>query len=160
MTSADINIGPHFWSDEHFGEHARHAPANGTALAAQTVASTGSITTYQSFPTPVTATLVMVSGPWLVLFLLAAYVDIGANNVEVACALEVSGATTVAAGDNPEDRLHVFAKSPIAATLSLAEYVQPVYQGDNNLELKYAATGAATISDITLSAIPLSHVLT
>jgi hypothetical protein len=158
VTSADINIGPHFWSVEHFGEHARHAPAKGTALAPQAVTATVDLNTYASLPTPLTAPLTMVSGPWVALFLLSAYVDIGANNVEVALALDVSGATTVVAGANPEDRLHVQAKSPVAATLSLADY-GVINQGDHVLELKYVASGAATVSDVALSVLPLGHVI-
>jgi hypothetical protein len=152
----DFDIGPHFWSVEHTNDHARHTPLKGSATAAQPITATANISTYASLPTPLTTTLSFVSGPWVVLFILTAYVDIGANNVEVALSLDFSGATVLAAGTNTEDRLHVNAKSPVGSTLSRSDwaYVNP---GDTVIELKYAATGAATVSDVALAVIPLRH---
>jgi hypothetical protein len=152
VTATDF--GSHHWSAAHTNGHARHAPVKGTALAAQPVTATANIGTYAPLPTPVIGTLTLLGGPWLCLFDLAAYIDIGANNVEVSLALDITGTTTVPAGSNPEDRLHVLAKSPIAATLSLADYAS-VNAGDTTFELKYAATGAATVSDIAMSIVPI-----
>ena len=153
---SDFDIGPHFWSSEHTSDHARHAPLKGSATAAQPVATTGAITTYASLPAPLATTLSFVSGPWVCLFILTAYVDIGANNVEVALSLDFSGATVLAAGTNTEDRLHVNAKSPVGSTLSRSDYAF-VNPGDTVIELKYASTGAATVSDVALAVIPLRH---
>ena len=156
---SDFDIGPHFWSSEHTNDHARHVPLKGTATAAQALAATADINTYASLPAPLKTTVSFLSGPWECLFHLAAYVDIAANNVAVALALDFSGATTLAAGANPEDRLHVNAKSPIGSTLSLSDYAF-VNPGDTVIELKYAATGAATVSDVSLNIIPLRHQIT
>jgi len=62
----------------------RPAPAKGTALAAQALTATANINTYASLPTPLVFTVTRADGPWLCLFDLAAYVDIAANNVEIA----------------------------------------------------------------------------
>jgi hypothetical protein len=133
-----------------------HAPVKGTALAAQTLAATAGITSYASLPTPLTYTLTLVGGPWLCLFHLNAFVDIGVNNVEVALALNITGTTTIAAGSNPEDRLHVTAKSPVGAALSLSDYAV-VNAGATVFELRYAATGAAVVSDVAMAIIPLGY---
>jgi hypothetical protein len=152
----DFDIGGHFWSDEHTNDHARHVPLKGAATAVQPIAATGAITTYASLPTPLTTTLSFVSGPWLCLFILTAYVDVAANNVEVALSLDFSGATVLAAGTNTEDRLHVNAKQPVGSTLSRSDYAF-VNPGDTVIELKYAATGAANVSDVALAVLPLRH---
>ena len=155
----DFDIGAHFWSNEHTNDHARHIPLKGAATAAQPVTATGGIGSYASLPVPLTTTLSFVSGPWVCLFILTAYVDIGANNVEVALSLDFSGATVLAAGTNTEDRLHVNAKSPVGSTLSRSDWAF-VNPGDTVIELKYAATGAATVSDVALAVKPLRHQIT
>ena len=132
----------------------RPAPAKGTALAAQALTATANINTYASLPTPLVFTVTRADGPWLCLFDLAAYVDIAANNVEIALALNISGATTVAAGSHSEDRLHANAKSPIGTVLSLSDYAI-INRGATTFELKYAATGAATVSDVAMQIVPL-----
>jgi hypothetical protein len=131
-----------------------HAPVKGSATAAQTLAATANIDTYASLPSPLVYTLTLTGGPWLCLFSLAAFANIAVNNVELSLALDISGSVTVPAGSHPEDRLHVLAKSPVAATLSRADYA-PVNAGATVFELKYAATGAATVSDVAFSVIPL-----
>jgi hypothetical protein len=153
---SDFDIGAHFWSAEHTSDHARHTPAKGTNLAVQATAATADLNTYTSFPSPLTATVSFDSGPWLCLLILAAYVETAVNNVEVVLSLDFSGATTLAAGTNPEDRLHLNAKSPAGSTLALSDYgfLNP---GDTVVELKYAATGAANVSDIALAVIPMRH---
>jgi hypothetical protein len=133
---------------------ARPAPVKGTALAAQALTATANINTYASLPTPVTYTLTLAEGPWICLFALAAYVEIAANNVEVALALNITGASTVAAGSHSEDRLHVVAKSPVGTGLSLSDYAT-VNKGATTFELKYAATGAATVSDVAMQIVPI-----
>jgi hypothetical protein len=132
----------------------RPAPAKGTALAAQTLAATANINTYASLPTPLRFTITRADGPWLCLFDLSAYVDIAANNVEVALALDITGATTVPAGSHPEDRLHANAKSPIGSVLSLSDYAT-INNGATTFELRYAATGAVTVSDVAMQIVPL-----
>jgi hypothetical protein len=149
----DVNIGAHFWSDEHLRDHVTHDPTKGTALTAQILPATTNINTYASFPAPLVGTVTTIYGPWLALVHLAAYVDIATNNVEVALALDLTGATTTPAGSNPEDRLHVTAKSPVGSTLSLSDYAT-LNVGVTTVELKYAG-GPATVSDVALAIIPL-----
>jgi hypothetical protein len=79
-----------------------------------------------------------------------------ANNVQVALALDMSGANTVAAGSHTEDRMRVNAKSPTGATLSLVDFAS-VEGGDTVYELKYASTGAATVSDVAFAIVPLGQ---
>jgi hypothetical protein len=146
----DTDIGGHFWSDQHLGEHARHPPMKTVISTAQAVPATAGITTYASFPTPVRETLTFIGGPWLCAVFLAAYVDIGVNNVEIALALDTAA---VPAGSKPENRLHLNAKSPAGTTLTMSEY-ETVNAGDITFELMHAG-GAATVSDIKLAVIPL-----
>jgi hypothetical protein len=125
----------------------------GKATTPQAITATANINTYASLPTPLVVAYVLPAA-WTCLFILTAFVDTTTNNVEVACSLDFSGATVLAAGTNSEDRLHVNGKSPVGITLSREDYAS-VNQGTTNIELKYAATGAATLSDVALAIIPI-----
>jgi hypothetical protein len=82
------------------------------------------------------------------------HIDITVNNAEVAFALDISGMTNVAAGSQPQDRLHVVAKSPISATFSLAR-VRTLLDGQTVFELKYAGS-SCDVEDVSFEIIPLA----
>ena len=152
----NLDIGAHFWSGEHADSHTQHVPVKGTALAAQTLAGTADINTYASLPTPLTYTLTLLgSRPWLCLIHLSAFVNLSTNNAELVLALDISGMTTIAAGSNPEDRLHLLAKSPIAVGLAMSDYAS-VNPGATVFELKYAGS-AGVISDVAMDVVPLCY---
>lgn len=86
---------------------------------------------------------------------LSAYIDSGANSNDVALALDLSGATALAAGSNPEQVLRVGGKQPVASTLSLSYLVQ-FSAGQTGVEVRYSATAAgADISAVSLTVVSL-----
>jgi hypothetical protein len=116
--------------------------------------ATTDINTYLSFPTPVSVTIDFPFGDWRSLLLFSMHIDLTTNNAEVAFALDISGMTNVAAGSQPQDRLHVIAKSPISATFSLAR-VRTLLDGRTTFELKYAGS-SCDVEDVSFEVIPLA----
>jgi hypothetical protein len=135
---------------------ARADPVESMAIASQAVPATADINTYASFPQPVVGALDLPGNveDWRALVLFSAHIDIAVNNADTAVALNFSGATNIPAGSQPENRLHVVAKSPISVTLSLARVVT-VAAGATTVEIMHAGA-ACTIEDISLECVPLA----
>jgi hypothetical protein len=133
-----------------------HLPFEKDSSATVSLPATAGITTYSSFPTPVSVTGQFPAGHWQVLFLFSAHIDITINNAECALALDFSGVTNIPAGSKPQDRLHVIAKSPISATFSLSR-VAIVKQGVTTIELKYAGS-AFNVEDVSLEIVPIAEI--
>lgn len=124
-------------------------PGPWTALAASA--------TFRSLPAPgpvVAPITVQYSKP--LLLVLSGYIDSAVNNNEVSLALDLSGATTAAAGSKPHQVMRVGAKTNASSTVSLT-YLEQFAVGTTTAEIKYKADLAgATVSDLAISLVVLS----
>lgn len=89
------------------------------------------------------------------LFTLSAFVDSGVNANAVELALDLSGATVVAAGAKPAQVLRVGGKQYVEATVSLT-YVQDLNPGTTTISLMYTAgLAGASVANTALTGVTL-----
>jgi hypothetical protein len=79
-----------------------------------------------------------------VLFVLSLNVDSVANNNQIQVGLDMTGATTVVVGTNPEQVLLVGGKQQLQATLEVS-FIVKMNAGTTNIALKYTAQVAGGI---------------
>lgn len=111
---------------------------------------------FAPLPGPSASVPLVLTQPHNVLMVLSAYLDSGVNNNDVVLALDLSGATAIPAGTNPEETLRVGGKQYVESTLSIS-YVQAFNVGTTTMDVKYTATVAgASISDVAVTMVALS----
>jgi hypothetical protein len=89
-------------------------------------------------------------------FVLSLNVDtLGANN-QVQVGLDMTGATVVAVGSKPEQVLWLGGKQQVQAT-SEVTFMQRLEAGTTNVQLKYTAQGAATLTAMAVIASVVSN---
>jgi hypothetical protein len=89
-------------------------------------------------------------------FCLSLNVDtLGANNA-VQVGLDLTGASTVPVGSKPEQVLWIGGKQQVQATAEVT-FIQHVVAGTTNMQLKYTAQGAATLSAMAVIAAVISN---
>jgi hypothetical protein len=99
---------------------------------------------------PVTG-VVTLDDPTTVQFCLSLNVDtLGANN-QVQLGIDFSGATLVGVGSKPEQVLWIGGKQAVQATAEVT-FLQAMAAGTTNLDVKYTAQGAATVTALALIA--------
>jgi hypothetical protein len=87
--------------------------------------------------------------PTEVQVIISANVDTLAANNAVQVALDLSGATVVAAGSKPEQVLWVGGKQQVQSTLEVT-YLQSFAAGTTNLQVMYTAQAAATLTGLAV----------
>jgi hypothetical protein len=91
-----------------------------------------------------------------VLFVLSLNADTLAANNAVQVGLDLSGATVVAAGSKPEQVLWLGGKQPIQARME-ATFIQRLSVGTTNVQPKYTAQAAATLTAMAVIASVISN---
>ena len=89
-------------------------------------------------------------------FVLSLNVDtLGANNA-VQIGLDLTAATVVPVGSKPEQVLWIGGKQQVQATAEVT-FIQHLVAGTTNIQLKYTAQGAATLSAMAVIAAVISN---
>jgi hypothetical protein len=107
-------------------------------------------------PGPVTGTITLDTDTTM-LVIISANVDSVANNNQMQLALELSGATILAAGTKPEQVLWAGGKQAVQSTLEVT-YVQRLLAGTTNAEVRYTAQQAGgTVSALAVIAMVMAE---
>ena len=80
---------------------------------------------------------------------------LGANNA-VQVGLDLTAATVVPVGSKPEQVLWIGGKQQVQATAEVT-FIQHLVAGTTNIQLKYSAQGAATLSALAVIAAVISN---
>jgi hypothetical protein len=94
--------------------------------------------------------------PETVQFVLSLQADTLAANNQVQLGLDLSGATTVTVGSKREQLIWLGGKQSVQATMEVT-FIQAINAGTTNLQLKYTAQAAATLTAMAAMATIVSN---
>ena len=89
-------------------------------------------------------------------FVISLNVDTLATNNQVQIGLDMTGATVVPVGSKPEQVLWLGGKQQVQATVEVT-FIQRLQAGTTNLQLKYTAQAAATLTAMAVIASVISN---
>ena len=89
-------------------------------------------------------------------FVVSLNADTQAANNQVQVGLDMTGATVVPVGSKPEQVLWIGGKQQVQATVEVT-FIQRLNAGTTNMQLKYTAQAAATLTAMAAIAVVLSN---